>query len=398
MASAEGPRAHWALDPELDFLNHGSFGACPIPVLEAQAALRRRLEAEPVRFLVRELEPLVDAARAELARFVGADPADLAFVPNATYGVNSVLRSLELAPGDELLTTDQEYNASRNALEYVAGRSGAKVVVAHVPFPLSGPGEVTRAILSRASDRTRLLLVDHVTSQTGLVFPVAELVRAFSSRGIDTLVDGAHGPGMVPLDLEALGAAYYTGNCHKWICAPKGAALLHVRRDRQDRIRPLAISHGANSPRTDRSRFQLEFDWTGTHDPTPYLCVPEALRFVGSLLPGGWPEVMAKNRALALSGRRALCEALRIAPPCPESMIGSLASVPLPAGGAPPGTPLATDPLQDALFFQHRIEVPVAAWPAPPKRVLRISAQLYNAPEQYRRLAAVLPELLRSGL
>jgi isopenicillin-N epimerase len=393
----EALRAQWALDPRIDFLNHGSFGACPMPVLEAQARLRARMEAEPVRFLIRELEPLVDSARAALAAFVGADPVELAFVPNATHGINAVLRSLELSEGDELLTTTHEYNASRNALEFAARASGARVVVADVPFPLSAPDEVTSAVLRRVTRKTRLALVDHVTSPTGLVFPIAEIVRALETCGVDTLVDGAHGPGMVPLELRALGAAYYTGNCHKWLCAPKGAALLHVRRDRQERIHPLAISHGANSSRTDRSRFWLEFDWTGTADPTPFLCIPEALQFLGSLVPGGWPELMASNRAKALAGRRAVASALGVALPCPDEMIGSLAAIPLPDGSAAP-TLLQSDPLQDALLFEHRIEVPVVPWPAPPRRFIRISAQLYNAPEQYERLARVLPDLLAAGL
>ncbi len=392
-------RGHWSLDPQITFLNHGSFGACPTQVLEAQSALRARMEAEPVRFLVRELEPLFDAAREELARFVGADPSELVFVPNATYGVNSVLRSLRFAPGDELLTTDQEYNASRNALEFVAQQAGAQVVVAPVPFPLQHPDQVVEAVLEAVTPRTRLLLVDHVTSQTGLVFPLERLVRELDRRGIDTLVDGAHGPGMVPLQLRQLGAAYYTGNLHKWVCAPKGAALLYVRADRQERIRPLAISHGANSPRTDRSRFWVEFDWTGTSDPTAVLSVPKALRTVGGLLPGGWEAVMAHNRRTALEGRNLLCRALGIDSPAPDEMIGALAAVPLPPGsGKPSPSPLYTDPLQDALLFQERIEVPIVPWPRPPSRLLRISAQLYNVPEEYQRLAEVLPRLLNQAL
>ncbi|MDQ3263214.1 MAG: aminotransferase class V-fold PLP-dependent enzyme [Myxococcota bacterium] len=390
-------RGHWSLDPTITFLNHGSFGACPTQVLEAQSALRARMEAQPVRFLVRELEPLLDAAREELARFVGADPSELVFVPNATYGVNSVLRSLRLAPGEELLTTNQEYNASRNALEFVAQQSGARVVVAQVPFPLQHPDQVMEAILAAVTPRTRLLLVDHVTSQTGLIFPIERLVRELDQRGIDTLVDGAHGPGMVPLQLRQLGAAYYTGNLHKWVCAPKGAALLHVRADRQERIRPLAISHGANSPRTDRSRFWVEFDWTGTSDPTAVLCVPQALRTVGGMLPGGWEAVMAHNRSTVLDGRNLLCQALGIASPAPDSMIGALAAVPLPEGSGH-FSALSIDPLQDALLFQEQIEVPIVPWPRPPARLLRISAQLYNTPQEYQRLAEVLPRLLAQEL
>jgi isopenicillin-N epimerase len=398
----EGLAPFWALDSQVSFLNHGSFGACPRPVLEAQNRLRERMEREPVRFLARDLEELLDEARSELARFLGADPAGLAFVPNATTGVNAVLRSLKVKPGEELLTTDHGYDACRNALEDAAQRLGATVVVARIPFPLAGPEVVASAILERVTPRTRLALIDHVTSATGLRFPIEDLVPRLESLGVATLVDGAHAPGMLPLDLEALGASYYTGNCHKWVCAPKGAAFLHVRRDLRDSVRPNIVSHGARSPRTDRSRFLLEFDWTGTCDPTAYLCIPEALRFMGGLLPGGWSELMARNREAALQGRRVLARSLRLPLPCPDEMIGSLASLPLPDGAADSlKPPLYIDPLQRALFDRHAIEVPVMSWPAAPRRLLRISAQVYLRPDAFESLAQALPELLsetRQGL
>ncbi|WP_375767260.1 aminotransferase class V-fold PLP-dependent enzyme [Archangium gephyra] len=388
-------RSHWSLDPEVTFLNHGSFGACPTRVLEAQSELRARMEAEPVRFLHRELEPLADAARAALGEFLDVNPDDLAFVNNATTGVNTVLRSLRFAPGDELLTTDHEYNASRNALDFVASQWGVKVVVVKLPWPVPSPQAVVDAVLAHVTLNTKLLLIDHISSQTALVMPVAGLVRALRERGIETLVDGAHGPGQVPLSLHQLGAAYYTGNCHKWLCAPKGAAFLHVRRDQQSLIRPLVISHGYNSRRTDRSRFRLEFDWLGTNDPTPFLCVPKALEVMGGMLPGGWPEVMASNRAKALAARGLLCQRLRVAPRCPEDMVGAMATVPLPDGFPSEPSVLGLDPLQDRLLFEHRIEVPITPWPRPPHRHVRLSAQLYNSHAEYQRLAEALEALLR---
>jgi isopenicillin-N epimerase len=257
---------------------------------------------------------------------------------------------------------------------------------------LGSADEILYAILSHVTERTRLALLDHVTSQTALILPIAQLVERLNARGIDTLVDGAHAPGMVPLNLESLGAAYYTGNCHKWICAPKTAGILHVRANRQHLIHPLAISHGLTSPRKDRSKFLIEFGWMGTGDPTACLSVGEALRFVGSLVPGGWPEVMAKNHSLALAGRKLLCDALQIPPPCPDEIIGSMASVPIPDARAEEKSisPLYLDPLQDELLRDHNFEMPVIPWPAPPKRLIRISCQLYNSLPQYQALAGVL--------
>ena len=375
----------WLLDPDVVFLNHGSFGACPRPVLEHQSAMRSRMESEPVLFF-RRLEQLADHARSELGAFVGAKPNDLAFVPNATTGVNTVLRSLDFEPGEEILITDHSYNACRNAAALVAELSGARLVTAGIPFPIGSATDVVAAIVDRVSPRTRLLLVDHVTSPTALVFPIETIVAELAARGIDTLVDGAHAPGMVPVDVAAIGAAYYTANAHKWMCAPKGAAFLHVRRDRQTRMLPTVISHGANSSRTDRSRFRLLFDWTGTTDPTAHLAIPTAIQTMASLVSGGWPELMRHNHELAQQARDLLVLALGIDPPAPDHMLGSMAALPLPdaSGPQPPSGP---PPLQERLWRDHGIEVPVNVWPGWPHQLLRVSAQIYNRIEQYETLA-----------
>jgi isopenicillin-N epimerase len=374
--------AQFVLDPTITYLNHGAFGACPRPVLEAQARLRQLMELEPVRFLSAELDERVDAARAVLARFVGARPADLVFVANATSGVNAVLRSLRFEPGDELLTTDHAYNACRNVFDWVAERSGARVVVARVPFPLAREEDILEPILGAVTPRTRLALIDHVTSPIALIFPVRRLVAALEAAGVPVVIDGAHAPGMLPLDLAALDAAYYTGNCHKWLCAPKGAGFLVARADRQEGLVPPVISHGLNAPRTDRSRYHLLFDWAGTVDPSPWLCVPDAIAAIEGYLPGGLPALRARNHDLAVAGRRLLLERLGLSPPCPESLLGSMATLPLGAGD-----PFA---LGRALFERHRIEVPVFPWPGPGQRCLRISAQVYNSLEQVERLAEAL--------
>jgi isopenicillin-N epimerase len=388
----------WPLDPAVAYVNHGSFGACPTVVLEYQAALRLRMEREPVDFLWRELRGLLDEARRPLAEFVGADPEDLAFVPNATAGVNAVVRSLDFAPDDEILTTDHAYAACRKTLEYVASKTGARVVAARVPFPLRGDGEVIGPVLAALTPRTRLALLDHVTSPTALVFPIERLVKELAGRGVDTLVDGAHAIGMVPLDLTRLGAAYTTGNAHKWLCAPKGAAFLHVRRDRQRGLHPTVISHGY-SPGEDGARFLAEFDWTGTFDPTPWLSIPECIRYLGGLLPGGWPELMERNRTLALKTRAILCDVLGADPPCPDRMIGAMASLPLPA--PTPGSP-AERLDHEALtnwFRERGVETWLTPWPAPGPggKLIRISAQVYNSESEFVHLAGLLREATRGG-
>lgn len=380
----------WPLDPALDHLNHGAFGGPPTPVLDAQNRLRLRIEASPTQFLGWELEAELDRAREALARFVGADPAGLVFVANATTGINAVLRSLRLAPGDELVVTDHEYNACRNALDFVAERSGARVVVAEVPFPLEGPEQVRRTVMERVGGRTRLVLLDHVTSPTALVLPVEAMVAELEPAGVPVLVDGAHGPGMLPLDVEALGASYYAGNCHKWMCSARGAGFLWAREDRRHDLAPVVISHGWNDPREDRPRLHKLFDWTGSADPTAWLTVPVAIETVGSLVEGGWDEVMRRNRSLAVEARSVLCEALGVGEPAPEDMLGSMAAVPLP--GEADGVGII-DPLTGVLAERYRFDVPVFLWGG--RRVLRVSAQLHNRLEQYERLAeAVAKEVL----
>ena len=391
----------WPLDQGVEFLNHGSFGAVPTAVLQAQIAIRQRMEAEPVAFFSRDLEGLLDDARVYLGAFIGADPDDLAFVDNATTGVNAVLRWLPLTAGDELLTTDHEYNACRNAMEVVAERAGARVVTAPIPFPTVGPEDVVDRVLAAVTPRTRLAVLDHVTSATALVFPIEELVTELAARGVDTLVDGAHAPGMLDIDVHGLGAAYYAGNLHKWVYAPKGAAFLHVRRDRQAGFHPLVVSHGANSDRTDRSRFRLEADWTGTRDPSAWLAVPAALDFIGGLLAGGWPAVRLRNRDLARRARDLLCTALAISAPAPDAMLGSMASVPLPeeeAAGRVQGVDLYGDPIHDALLARG-LQVMITPWPQRPdggpwRRLVRISAALHNDLDQFVRLAEALPAIV----
>jgi isopenicillin-N epimerase len=372
------------------FLNHGSYGACPRAILALQAELRRQMEAEPVQFLWRRYEERLEPARAALANFLGARARDVVFVTNATTGVNAVVRSLRLRPGDELLTTSHDYNACRNALAEVARRAGAKVTIARIPFPIRSGDEAVEAVLRAATRRTRLAMVDHVTSHTALVLPIARIVRELEARGIDTLVDGAHAPGMLPLDLARLRPAAYTGNLHKWVCAPKGAAFLWVREDRQADVQPAVVSHGNNTPRPGYTAFQDRFDWAGTSDPTAWFCVGEAIRWMARQLPGGWREVRRRNHELAVRARQILSERLGVEPPCPENMLGSMATLPLPARmqGRPKRGKIDDEQLR--LYDEFGIEVPLLRIGQPETRYFRVSAQLYNSQADYEYLAEAM--------
>jgi isopenicillin-N epimerase len=387
----------WPLDPAVLHLNHGSFGACPVAVLDFQRALREELERQPTDFMIRSLPARLAETRAALGAFVGAAPDDLAFVANATSGVNAVLRSLELRAGDELLTTEHSYGACRKALEYVARRADARVVTVPLPFPLADAGELVEPVLAAVTPRTRLALLDHVTSPTALVVPLERLVPALRQRGVETMVDGAHALGMLPLELDLLGAAFYTANAHKWLCAPKGAAILHVRRDVQRLVHPLTISHGYE-PQADAALFRAEWDWTGTLDPTAWLAMPECIRFLGAQLPGGWPELYRRNHALALLARQRVASALGVALPCPEDRVGAMASLPLPAAAAgSPAARLDADVLAD-WTRERGVESWFCAWPsAPGGKLVRLSAQLYNDEGEYARLAELLVEALGGG-
>jgi isopenicillin-N epimerase len=372
----------------LVFLNHGSFGACPRPILAFQQQLRKQMEASPVQFLWRHYEARLQPVRVALAGFVGAKARDLVFVTNATTAVNAVVRSWQLRRGDEILTTNLDYNACRNVLTECARAAGARVVVAQVPFPLSGPEAVVAAVLGAVTRRTRYAMIDHVTSGSGLVLPIAGIVRELAARGIETLVDGAHAPGMVALKLPRLGAAWYCGNLHKWVCAPKGCAFLWAREDHQQALQPAVISHGNNTPRAGFSSFQDRFDWAGTFDPSAWLCVGEAIRWLGSLLPGAWPAVRRHNHALACDARRVLSAALEVAAPCPASMLGSMATLPLPARFQHLRGAARLAPEQQRLHDKYRIEVPFVSIGA--LRCLRVSAHLHNTLDDFAFLGAAL--------
>lgn len=351
------------------------------------------MEAEPVQFLWRRYEERLEPARSALARFVGAKPADLVFVTNATTGVNAVLNSIKLRAGDELLTTDHDYNACNNVLDAAAKRTGARLVTARVPFPLNSPDQVLEAILKAVTRQTRLLLIDHVTSNTALIFPVSQIIRELEARGVDTLVDGAHAPGMLPLNITKLAPAYYTANLHKWVCAPKGAGFLWARPDKQAGLQPAIISHGNNTHRLGYSAYQDRFDWAGTFDPSAWLCAGAAIKWMSKLHRAGWTGIQKANHAMAVRARELLCERLQVERCCPDTMLGAMATIPLPKHfeGKPRTGKIDAEQLR--LYDRFRIEVPFIRMGKPERRYFRISAQLYNSIEEYEYLATALERL-----
>ncbi len=377
-------RRHWWLDPDCIFLNHGSFGATPREVLAAQDEWRLRMERQPLQFLAKTLPGALRAAADELAASIGANGADLVFLENATAGVNTVLRSLAWRAGDEIVFTSHGYGAVNKAIRFTAERHGARPVEAVVPFPIESEQQVITAVESALSSRTRLAVLDHVTSCSALVLPVARLVELCRARGVPVLIDGAHAPGMLPLDLEALGADYYSGNCHKWLCAPKGCAFLWAAPERQADLHPLVISWGWPEG------FQAEFAWTGTRDPSPWLAVTAALAFLRRV---AWAHRWDHNDSLAAWAARLLEEAWGAAPSAPAGMRASMATVAVP--GNWPASKAMADRLHDDLLQRFGIEVPVMDFAG--RLWIRVCAQVYNEPWEYERLAEAVCRILRNA-
>src|SRR5262245_22551515 len=343
----------WSLDPTLTFLNHGSYGAVPKAALRAQAALRERVERDPVRFYKVDLEGLLDDMREKLGAFIHCRPDDLAPCANATYALCHILYATRLQPGDEVLITDHEYSSLTNELERICAKSGAKVVTAQIPFPVQSPEQVIEAYLSCLTNKTRIGFISHITSGSSLVFPVAPIVREFNARGIDIVVDGAHSPGQIPVDVAALKPTYFVGSGHKWMSAPKGTGFVYVRADKQNTFRPVCLSSRANKVRPERALFLRDFDYQGTDDYTAFLSLPAAIDAVGAMLPGGWPAVMRQNHELIMAGRKAVCDILGLEPAAPETMTGMMTTllIPEPAPELANRPTLYDDALQDELYL-----------------------------------------------
>lgn len=390
----------WAMDSDLVFLNHGSFGAVPIPILDLAAEVRRAIESNPVHTIWREGLPRTRRAASDVAVFLGSDPQRTAFISNATAGMNAMLQSLPLEPGDEVLHVDQGYNAIWQTLVQTARRRGIVPRKVVLPLPVRNPADAVAAFTAAFTPRTRLLVLDQVTSPTALVLPIQDIIEAAAAFGIQTIVDGAHAPGMIDRAAAAAdGAIAWTGNLHKWPCALRGSAVITVAEGFESIVKPPVISH-----HLDQS-FTAEFDWQGTQDPTPWLLAPDAIRFMDRF--GGWDVVRRRNHRLTVDAHAMLCERLEVEPICPldGSMTGFMATVALPprlqpdeggpplvsgntATGADGGLVVGMDEVHRRLLHEHRIEVPVVNHDG--RRFVRFSVHVHNDEGQYQALAEAI--------
>ena len=377
------PKELFLLDPEIAFLNHGSFGATPRAVFEQYQAWQRELERQPVEFLGRRFAGLMQEARDALAAYVHTAAGNLVYVPNATTALNIVARGLRLNPGDEILTTDHEYGAIDRMWRFLCRKTGAVYRVVPVPLPVTTHGDLVERLWAAVTPRTRVLFFSHITSPTALILPAAELCRRARAAGVLSVVDGAHALGQIPLDLEAVGADVYTANAHKWLCAPKGSAFLYARPGAQALVEPLVVSWGDQGFALSGSPFVDEQQWTGTRDIATYLAVPAAIRFCTE---HRWDEVRARCHALASHARRAVMALTGLPPICPDSAewFGQMATAPLPACDGPR--------LQARLYDRYRVEVPVMPWGG--RQYLRVSIQAYNTADDVARLVDGLRESL----
>jgi isopenicillin-N epimerase len=386
------PLGLYLLDPSITYLNHGSFGATPRSVFEKYQRWQRELEREPVEFLGRRFNDLMRDARAALATYIHTNADDIVYVPNATTGLNIVVRSLQLGPGDEILTSDHEYGALDRTWGFMCKKTGAVYKQQPIPVPLTTAEEFVETFWSGVTPHTRVIFLSHITSPTALIFPVQEICRRARERGIISVIDGAHSLGQIPLDLEAIGADFYSANAHKWLCAPKGSAFLYARREMQNLVEPLIVSWGYESQQPSPSRFIDEQEWTGTRDYAAYLTVPEAIKFIEE---HNWDVVRAECHAIAQYAREKIHGCLEAKQAlsflCPDSRewYSQMFTVPLPLSVE---VASGRSQLQRRLFDEFRIEVPVLSWQGKP--YMRVSIQAYNSRADGDYLADALEKLL----
>ena len=375
--------SQFLLRDDIVFLNHGSFGACPRPVFEEYQRWQRELESDPVDFLGRRAQGLMLESRKELAAYLNTPVEQLVFVPNATHGINIVARSLQLEPGDEILTTNHEYGAVNNTWRFNCEKKGVKYINHPIPLPMTTHEEFVDRLWEGVTPRTKVITFSHITSPTALIFPAELICQRAKAEGILTVIDGAHAPGQIDIDLTAMGVDYYTGNCHKWLNSPKGAAFLYAAPGREDALEPLVVSHGWSRPHEEKSRYHDLFDWTGTMDPSAYISVGAAVRF---LRENDWPSVRAACHELARQTRDRINEMTGLEPVCPDSpeWFSQMFVARLPK--------TTHEKLCEVLWPEFKIEVPLPLWNDEP--LIRVSVQAYNTPEHMQRLLGAIEKYL----
>jgi isopenicillin-N epimerase len=371
------------LNDDIVFLNHGSFGACPRPVFETYQKWQHELERDPIDFLARRAQDLLLESRTELASYLGTTAERMVFVPNATHGINIVARSLRLEPGDEILTTNHEYGAVNNTWRFNFEQRGIKYINHPIPLPVTTPEEFVDRLWQGVTPRTKVITFSHITSPTALIFPAELICKRAREEGILTVIDGAHAPGQIDLDLDAMGVDYYTGNCHKWLCSPKGAAFLYATPGREDALEPLVVSHGWSRRHEDKSKFHDYFDWTGTMDPAAYISVGAAVRFQ---IENDWHSVRAACHQLASQTRDRINELTGLEPVCPDSTdwFSQMFVARLPEATA--------EKLDEVLWPEYKIEIPLPEWNG--EALVRDSVQAYNTPEHMERLLGAIEKYL----
>lgn len=384
----------WNLDKSMVFLNHGSFGACPKYLLEKQNHYRLQMESQPLKFFIRDADELLYNSKKRLGDFLGANPENMAFADNATTAVNIVMKSFPFKECDRILITNQIYPACRNTVYKIAKEKKLFIDEVIIPRIIKSAEEITEEILKFVKPDTVFSLIDHISSLPGVIFPVKQIISQLEEKGIAVMIDGAHAPGMIPLSLDELNPQFYTGNCHKWMCTPKGSAFLYVRKDMQEMIEPIVTSRRYGEINTNLTEFQYNFSWQGTKDISSYLTIADSIDYFENIFPGGWENVMKTNHDLVFKAGKKICEEFDIEQSYPESMIGAIFGIPFFEESYMPIDKInQRSYLQEQLFHESRVEVMISFYPVAPQRILRISSQIYNTYEQYLYLIECLKSI-----
>ena len=369
------------LDPDITFLNHGSFGACAKPVYENLLNWQMQMEWEPVHFFEETIFDALKKSRQILGKYINCPADDMVYFPNPTTAINAAARSLKLEPEDEVLSTNHIYGALDRTWKYICNKNEAKFVKADIPFPIQSKDEFLIRFFKAITSKTRVIFLSHITSMTAMIFPVEEVVEFARKNNILSIIDGAHVPGHIPLNIHTLNPDIYTGACHKWMCSPKGTSFLYVKKEMQENIHPLVVSWGWESENPSDSQFLDWHEWQGTRDMSAFLTIPTSVKFMDD---NDWPNVSRKCREMVIQTRNQLLNYLKISPPCPDDWLGQMASIPMPFNDA--------FEIKNVLLNKYHIQVPIFTWEG--KVYLRYSIQAYNSESDLEKLLSAIKELL----